>query len=254
MSSIRRRLWMGSFNSRAREGRDSYQFFLCLFSEFQFTRPRGARREAHAAKVAAGKFQFTRPRGARQASGDGTVELRMFQFTRPRGARQLTVRMPLKLYRSFNSRAREGRDLIQEAAAVLLSIVSIHAPARGATSSPHRRPAPQHSFQFTRPRGARRQAEAARVPSGVSIHAPARGATRLTDGQRLSTRFNSRAREGRDAAPFAGAGCVRWFQFTRPRGARPDCAQRTENGFAFQFTRPRGARRWVFYHIVFVRC
>ena len=55
---------------------------------------------------------------------------------------------------SFNSRAREGRD-------------------GDVTVCPLK-----HSFQFTRPRGARRWLAASpSSTSGVSIHAPARGAT-----------------------------------------------------------------------------
>ena len=77
-----------------------------------------------------------------------------FQFTRPRGARHL----------------REIHKILKE--------VSIHAPARGATSS-----------------GPRRQAREL-----VSIHAPARGATRRPLLLSIpAVGFNSRAREGRDS-------------------------------------------------------
>ena len=78
-------------------------------------------------------------------------------------------------------------------------IVSIHAPARGATlivilSSIIL------TFQSTRPRGARRGQEYHVVQSHpVSIHAPARGATLL---QRVLY-------------------IIMMFQSTRPRGARP---------------------------------
>ena len=97
-------------------------------------------------------FQFTRPRGARRGRSDQTHGRRLFQFTRPRGARQ-KGQSPHHQLPGFNSRAREGRDLAQNVEAQAGS-VSIHAPARGATS-----PGALHShcrqFQFTRPRGAR---------------------------------------------------------------------------------------------------
>ena len=119
----------------------------------------------------------------------------------------------------FNARAREGRD---EAVAEVCRVlpVSIHAPARGATSRFARNQSPNR-FQCTRPRGARhrrRCIQAAedgfnsraregrdlgfRAVAGginVSIHAPARGATNVR--LRICVRqgcFNSRAREGRD--------------------------------------------------------
>ena len=103
----------------------------------------------------------------------------------------------------------------------LAEIVSIHAPAWGATTyamriyegltfqftRPHgARPintdtCPCHrSFQFTRPHGARLRVPLAnRRTNAVSIHAPAWGATRQLRGGWLVACFNSRARMGRDA-------------------------------------------------------
>ena len=76
----------------------------------------------------------------------------------------------------FNPRAREGRDDSTLADEVFEG-VSIHAPARGATTIP-RHPAPSLV---------------------VSIHAPARGATQTSFLTSLHIRcFNPRAREGRD--------------------------------------------------------
>ena len=127
--------------------------------------------------------------------------------------------------------------------------VSIHAPARGATA---RLPLPS-------------------PPPRVSIHAPARGATaRLRHRFYFSTRFNSRAREGRDLlrrsavivravsihAPARGATVVKAkkerkskFQFTRPRGARRVASVGAGRSHGFQFTRPRGARHLAQVHI-----
>ena len=58
------------------------------------------------------------------------------------------------LFESFNSRAREGRDEEDDAERSYL-IVSIHAPARGATFETTSALI-GNVFQFTRPRGARR--------------------------------------------------------------------------------------------------
>ena len=55
---------------------------------------------------------------------------------------------------SFNPRAREGRDQ-QRGLSVVMIVVSIHAPARGATVNPDLRDN-GGKFQSTRPRGARR--------------------------------------------------------------------------------------------------
>ena len=75
-------------------------------------------------------FQFTRPRGARPAlSALGAIR-EQFQFTRPRGARRWFEDGECFI-RSFNSRAREGRD-----------------PGWAKERA-------DQMFQFTRPRGAR---------------------------------------------------------------------------------------------------
>src|SRR5690606_8439198 len=80
-----------------------------------------------------GGFQSTRPRGARPLLDDWTLRLIRFQSTRPRGARHWLA----------NTTWAE-------------KIVSIHAPARGAT--PPRPPAVSGKpvVHSTRPRGARR--------------------------------------------------------------------------------------------------
>ena len=100
--------------------------------------------------------------------------------------------------------------------------VSIHAPARGATGHGRRR-GNEKMFQSTRPRGARPDFMGHIVSLVVSIHAPARGATSGIVLLDLSTRFNPRARAGRDAddlvvmgkelavsihAPARGATCL----------------------------------------------
>ncbi len=78
-------------------------------------------------------------------------------------------------------------------------------------------------FQSTRPRGARLLQSFAFASSGVSIHAPARGATNCSQVIRFFSRFNPRARAGRDSPlPFQVE--PKMFQSTRPRGARPTIA------------------------------
>ena len=145
----------------------------------------------------------------------------MFQSTRPRGAR-----------RDSGSVASRRR------------VVSIHAPARGATgnlracracpefqSTRPRGARPSRSrprswialFQSTRPRGARHaQCPGIAVLYFVSIHAPARGATVFRLFEIIVGQM---------------------FQSTRPRGARRDGLSTEGVRPPFQSTRPRGARR-----------
>ena len=106
----------------------------------------------------------------------------------------------LNLVEYFNPRSREGSDHIFRVNHKLSNLISIHAPARGATIKSLLQIAPYLIFQSTLPRGERRQILNNTVittlfqstlprgerpgfdiygnPSGIiSIHAPARGAT-----------------------------------------------------------------------------
>ncbi len=163
---------------------------------------------------------------------------------RAREGRDLRVADALTELAGFDPRAREGRDTCRRLPVHCGSVVSIHAPARGATrrvflgiqldiASIH---APARGatlnktmsqfvhvvFRSTRPRGARPVlATAARQIDGVSIHAPARGATYAYGGRAIVTL---------------------WFRSTRPRGARPSDDDWDTHVNQFRSTRPRGAR------------
>ena len=167
-------------------------------TEFQFTRPRGARPTPPRFDRLVVQFQFTRPRGARLYPGSAarvgkvSIHAPAWGATSP-GCSSFGRRS------RFNSRARVGRDAGALAVA-LVHEVSIHAPAWGATGLPADRRGIA-AFQFTRPRGARHVVENIRNihrqfqftrPRGarLSIHAPS-GATHS---------FNSRARVGRDSS------------------------------------------------------
>ena len=77
-------------------------------------------------------------------------------------------------------------------------------------------------FQSTRPRGARQRLKLLRPRHRiVSIHAPAWGATiSTTQSSTTPSRFNPRARVGRDATGTILRVLDAMFQSTRPRGAR----------------------------------
>ena len=80
---------------------------------FQSTHPRGVRRRSHPAGCQLGKFQSTHPRGVRPEHLRSEGHISWFQSTHPRGVRR--------------------RNILQ----VANRDVSIHAPARGATSAIH---------------------------------------------------------------------------------------------------------------------
>ena len=144
----------------------------------------------------------------------------VFQFTRPRGARRCVPVLRSPASRGFNSRAREGRDSDPLEFSPAFA-VSIHAPARGATSTNKAR-LDGMQFQFTRPRGARLPEVRVLFENPWFQFTRPRGARHHGHGQHwhLIPCFNSRAREGRDAGSNVHSRHALGFQFTRPRGAR----------------------------------
>ena len=146
------------FNPRARVGRDARNEKRAANSQsFQSTRPRGARRHRPCGLAQACSFNPRARVGRDMLRQVENITREKFQSTRPRGA-------------------RPKRAVLHAAAPV----VSIHAPAWGATairaalrSSPCR-------FQSTRPRGARHgDKTTTHHHYAVSIHAPAWGATKI---------------------------------------------------------------------------
>ena len=122
---------------------------------------------------------------------------------------------------NFNPRSREGSDNLA-ARASGLPVISIHAPAKGAT------------FFFL----------PILAHSSISIHAPAKGATagRGRAGSRCSD-FNPRSREGSDQIISSVKKAKNGFQSTLPRRERlvTGCGIYTEE--EFQSTLPRRERR-----------
>ena len=145
--------------------------------------------------------------------------------------------------RCFNPRARTGRDLFCRSYCDINYLVSIHAPARGATAeylfpqrglasfNPRARTGRDEHGNITIPEEecfnprARTGRDLIRLSpsraSSVSIHAPARGATNKSVSLALYQKsFNPRARTGRDLFLYLSIVFPSMFQSTRPHGAR----------------------------------
>ena len=150
-------------------------------------------------------------------------------------------RPTLIIFCCFNPRTRTGCDRA-DARLRHKEIVSIHAPARGATT----------------------ERCCHHCHCGVSIHAPARGATRFRRCvPRIDQRFNPRTRTGCDPilrpcgqkrwvsihAPARGAtktmllySIMIRFQSTHPHGVRQRLPNVLEVHLLFQSTHPHGVR------------
>ena len=144
---------------------------------FQSTHPRGARRQIAASSATFPAFQSTRPRGARPRDCLPGSAGTPFQSTRPRGARHMGFSRSAT-HRSFNPRARVGRDEDLDLSRARRLAVSIHAPAWGATRRLVRvmwaRPCFNPRARVGRDFAILKCDVAA---TEVSIHAPAWGAT-----------------------------------------------------------------------------
>ena len=257
------------FNPRARAGRDQdEQLYNSTGLQFQSTRPRGARPGRVFAEPGGRWFQSTRPRGARRPVGDGALVDAGFQSTRPRGARHRhgEERLILRGFQSTRPRGARRRPPVQRQR---FPRVSIHAPARGATSFAADMLGAAMEVSIHAPaRGATLFPGLAQNGVEVSIHAPARGATTTAgtislyiegfnpraragrDPPRSHQRpawcgFNPRARAGRDPGAIAASTAAHKFQSTRPRGARQEHIRQATVLLLFQSTRPRGARPGV---------
>ena len=104
-------------------------------------------------------------------------------------------------------------------------LISIHAPAGGATRQ-RKTCSPIRIFQFTPLReGRHRRGKRPVVVLSISIHAPAGGATRKIAFSRTRTLFQfTPLREGRLSPPYSSAQTVT-FQFTPLREGRRDRGQ-----------------------------
>ena len=218
-------LFRQGFNPRTRVGCDHPpRQTSAAAAKFQSTHPRGVRPLA-ALWGWTGQlwFQSTHPRGVRLHEGlIGHVFQQLFQSTHPRGVRR---------------KKRFGR--------LCRAVVSIHAPAWGATCHFLLQKQASVLFQSTHPRGVRR-ASTSRASS-------------VTPG------FNPRTRVGCDETDGLCYKARGVFQSTHPRGVRrrPECRRGSEkavsihapawgatgqadahpDGCRFQSTHPRGVRR-----------
>ena len=126
-----------------------------MSTKFQSTLPRGERRYRSLSHATDSSFQSTLPRGERQRYC--VLELVSFQFqsTLPRGERRPCYSITIIDKSNFNPRSREGSDRVVVSCFTSL-IISIHAPARGATPTTAYNCMPG-IFQSTLPRGERPQ-------------------------------------------------------------------------------------------------
>ena len=232
------------FNPRSRTGSDVFaRAIFRWFFRFQSTLPHGERLVITRMGLITSQFQSTLPHGERHIGVTTTQQMmrevsihapargatsrdlartyhRRFQSTLPHGERQTPGYQPPHRP-GFNPRSRTGSDdglFIS----CLFFIVSIHAPARGATwNRPLRAPAILVSIHAPA-RGATPHWYRHRLLDSVSIHAPARGATWSHRGGRSTPLCVSIHAPARGATGLSVVEILTptWFQSTLPHGER----------------------------------
>ena len=175
-------LFMRYFNPRSREGSDPTAVFLLHFPSISIHAP------------------------ARGATAGITATQNLSQDFNPRSREGSdTVCSPFVISSQyFNPRSREGSDLPSWCIWSMASIISIHAPARGATYSPHEiKERLQINFNPRSREGS----------DTIRSHFPS-----------FCCHFNPRSREGSDRRSPCLFRTRSRFQSTLPRGERRNCA------------------------------
>ena len=148
-----------------------------------------------------------------------------FQSTLPRGERP-GVHTAVNIRGHFNPRSRVGSDR-RNNIDLLRFVISIHAPAWGATKT----------------------YGGSTMKKYISIHAPAWGATGERSGLFMEQlHFNPRSRVGSDIIITSRSSRDIIFQSTLPRGERQIYVNTEDAEAIFQSTLPRGERQLKRYH------
>ncbi len=163
------------------------------------------------------------PRSRKGSDADqrgGVVTNETFQSTLPQGERHSC---PLSVYipSYFNPRSRKGSDIQQSAQSTLDKIISIHAPARGATRFSSAISIFASKFQSTLPQGER-------PPNVFLLH--------------QATKFQSTLPQGERPAVITSSIGDYIFQSTLPQGERLLYQCTYKISFLFQSTLPQGER------------
>ena len=165
---------------------------------FQFTHPGGVRRYGQSNGQRSSCFN-SRTREGCDGAGDWLSDfVIMFQFTHPGGVRREARALLLPFLKfQFTHPGGVRRDVYPHA--LPLTLVSIHAPGRGATQVDSPSNSTETCFNSRTREGCDWLQGLGGGERDVSIHAPGRGATYAELLKNLSQiGFNSRTREGCD--------------------------------------------------------
>ena len=189
---------------------------------FQSTLPRRERRASYETRTSGRCYFNPRSREGSDSSANSIINRQtLFQSTLPRRERH-PAPLPSHPLQHFNPRSREGSDQRPQQAAAQGAEISIHAPAKGATSRIMSIASTVSIFQSTLPRRERR---------GRSAHCG------------TSSTFQSTLPRRERLCTFAFAYFSFRFQSTLPRRERHPKRTRRSSCRTFQSTLPRRERQ-----------
>ncbi len=210
---------------------------------FQSTLPRRERRASYETRTSGRCYFNPRSREGSDSSANSIINRQtLFQSTLPRRERH-PAPLPSHPLQHFNPRSREGSDQRPQQAAAQGAEISIHAPAKGATSRIMSIASTVSIFQSTLPRRERR-GRSAHCGTSSTFQSTLPRRERRSAGLApafSSMHFNPRSREGSDVAgrPIAAS---EPFQSTLPRRERRASSAVMGKAAAFQSTLPRRER------------
>ena len=146
---------------------------------FQSTLPRRERRQRRIRTSSHSTFQSTLPRRERLISRIWFKRISRFQSTLPRRERRC-LRIDTNSFNYFNPRSREGSDT-ESNAGLQYDRISIHAPAKGATTASVELSDNSIISIHAPAKGATIAFQSYNSRVCISIHAPAKGATVIYD-------------------------------------------------------------------------
>ncbi len=165
------------FNPRSREGSDYIQGrYICACCISIHAPAKGATAPPLIRRIHCCYFNPRSREGSDAFFTNFACSAIRFQSTLPRRERPGLGRRRLWLG-NFNPRSREGSDILADALGILTVTISIHAPAKGATSIQSCRYDNRTDFNPRSREGSDTARNGLPPRITISIHAPAKGAT-----------------------------------------------------------------------------
>ncbi len=188
--------------------------------EFRSTLPRRERPGGAGRSECSTVFRSTLPRRERLSDGGALDRVMMFRSTLPRRER-LAARTRKIRHDEFRSTLPRRERLLLIGGRGKRHVVSIHAPAKGATQGQNITDAAVEVSIHAPAKGATQHVVPDDSKLAVSIHAPAKGATpRRYRRARVMGGFDPRSREGSDRPLAWRPGMILTFRSTLPRRER----------------------------------